>query len=241
MRIIREKELEYFLVGGGYGGDQDRFVDPWMKLGGCAAVTACDLSIFLARFRGYESLCPFDAREEEIPQSEYLALSREMKPYLKPRFSGIDDVSIYTDGFGRYLADHGCPEMSFRTVDGHVPAEEAAREVEAYLDHEAVPVPVLILNHRDRAMENFVWHWFLLTGYRLTGEDGRAPAPGLPAGRGGPEKCRERGFFVKTVTYGGWEWVDFSRLWNTGEERRGGMVFLRGVKPAPEEEWNEEL
>lgn len=37
------KELDHFCVGEYYGGDQEWFSDSWMKIGGCAAVTACDL------------------------------------------------------------------------------------------------------------------------------------------------------------------------------------------------------
>ncbi len=34
------KELDYFKIGDGYGGNQDLFPDPMMRLGGCAAINA---------------------------------------------------------------------------------------------------------------------------------------------------------------------------------------------------------
>ena len=37
----------------------------------------------------------------------------------------------------------------------------------------------------------------------------------------------ENGFFVKAVTYSSFEWLDFEKLWNTGYDFRGGMVFLQ--------------
>ena len=47
-----KKELDFFRVGRAYGGNQDWFADPMMRLGGCAAVTACDSSIYFDRYRG---------------------------------------------------------------------------------------------------------------------------------------------------------------------------------------------
>ena len=32
---------------------------------------------------------------------------------------------------------------------------------------------------------------------------------------------------MKAVTYGEWEWLDLGELWNTGEERKGGLVLYR--------------
>ena len=66
--------------------------------------------------------------------------------------------------------------------------------------------PFLLLHHRNPAFENYEWHWFLLTGYDEK-----------PDGR----------FMVKAVTYGSYEWLDFTKLWNTGYERKGGLVLLQ--------------
>lgn len=43
---VTQKELPYFDLEGAYGGWQVWFADRWMKIGGCAAVTACDVSIY---------------------------------------------------------------------------------------------------------------------------------------------------------------------------------------------------
>ena len=47
--MFMRKELEHFYIGEALGGSQDWFMDPFMKLGGCGAVTACDICIWLAR------------------------------------------------------------------------------------------------------------------------------------------------------------------------------------------------
>lgn len=41
-------ELNYFMIEGSYGSNQDWFSNFLMKMGGCAAVTACDSCIYLA-------------------------------------------------------------------------------------------------------------------------------------------------------------------------------------------------
>ena len=57
--MFMRKELEHFYIGEALGGSQDWFMDPFMKLGGCGAVTACDTCIWLARSQGAEWLYPF--------------------------------------------------------------------------------------------------------------------------------------------------------------------------------------
>ena len=32
---------------------------------------------------------------------------------------------------------------------------------------------------------------------------------------------------VKAVTYGGYEWLDFAKLWNTGYKRKGGLILFK--------------
>ena len=34
-------------------------------------------------------------------------------------------------------------------------------------------------------------------------------------------------FMVKAVTYGGYEWLDFAKLWNTGYKRKGGLILFK--------------
>lgn len=45
--MIAMKELPLFKVGNYYGYNQELFTDHWMNIGGCGAVTACDVSIYL--------------------------------------------------------------------------------------------------------------------------------------------------------------------------------------------------
>ena len=96
-----KKELTYFNIEDHYGGNQNWFIDPMMKLGGCAAVTTCDLCIYLNIMRGNEHLYPFDINS--LRKADYIKFAKIMKPYLRPRMSGINTLQLYIDGLGKYL------------------------------------------------------------------------------------------------------------------------------------------
>ena len=50
-----KKELEYFMIDGEFGGNQDWFTNIVMNVGGCGAATACDSCIYLAKYKGMKS------------------------------------------------------------------------------------------------------------------------------------------------------------------------------------------
>ncbi len=195
-------ELPYFQIGECYGGDQERLEDESMKTGGCAAVTACDFCIYLELYRGKKGLYPYDAGN--LKRGDYIRFSDIMKPYLSPRHMGIDRLEIYMDGFGSYLKEHGCGSIVMSPFSGSRDVKEAAEVIAAQID-DGFPVPCLTLNHIDPDLSDYDWHWFLLTGYERSEED----------------------FMVKAVTYGEWNWLSLQKLWDTGYERRGGLILYR--------------
>lgn len=194
-----KKELDYFRIGNTYGGNQDWFPDFMMKIGGCAALTACDSCIYFDLYKGTE-LYPYEPLR--LIKKDYIRFGMLMKPYLRPRWSGIDTLEIYIDGFQRYLSDHGCKTITMAPFHGDRKASEAAKVLKNQIDF-GMPVPCLLLNHKSRALKDYEWHWFLLAGYELS--EGRC--------------------MVKAVTYGGWQWLDLEELWDTGYQRRGGLIL----------------
>lgn len=195
-----KKELDYICVSESPGGNQDWFLDPFMKGGGCAAVTACDLSIYLADKRGMTELYPYDAKRPV--KEDYIQFSRQMKPYLRPRWQGIDTLDIYLGGIRSYWKDVGCEKLTAEGFSGTGTVEEAERLVREEIDS-GIPIPFLLLHHKSPAMKEYVWHWFNLTGY----------------------EAFEGEFFVEAVTYGEFEWLNFKELWDTGFEKKGGMIL----------------
>ena len=53
-----KKELEYFMIDGEFGGNQDWFTNIVMNVGGCGAATACDSCIYLAAYSFRQSKSP---------------------------------------------------------------------------------------------------------------------------------------------------------------------------------------
>ena len=196
-----KRELEHFTIDGSLGGQQEWFQEYWMKIGGCGAVTACDVCVYLARYRSLPEACPFDAWN--FTREDYLAFGEKMRPYLSPRPTGIDSTEIYVEGFQKYLADTGISGIGFREVAGTENVETAIREVRDQIDC-GLPIPYLMLMHKDKALDDYMWHWFLLNGYEETDEQ----------------------FLVKAVSYGRAIWVDLRHLWRTCRRRKGGFVLL---------------
>ena len=196
-----KKELDHFTIDGSYGGNQEWFSDYWMKIGGCGAVTACDLCICLAKHMEMKRLCPFDP--ETVSLENYLAFGMRMKKYLSPRMTGIHKTSIYVDGFNEYLNDIGVHSLGLENISGEEDPERAATLVKDQIDR-GFPIPYLMLLHKDKELDDYMWHWVLLNG--SDDSDGT--------------------FQVSVVSYGRKIWMDLGHLWNTGRIRKGGFVRI---------------
>lgn len=197
------KELPYFNVESDLGGDQhklDRFI---MIKGGCAAVTACDCSIYFELYKDIHGLYPYDVKN--ISYKDYRRFSEIMTPYLHPRMGGIDKLQTYIDGFKKFLTCYGVTNLNFDEWDGANDVKATEEKIKAQIDSGWL-IPCLTLEHKNPAMKTYVWHWFLLTGYDNT-----------------------ENFQVKITTYGGFNWVDFAEFWDTGFERKGGLVLMRNA------------
>ena len=224
-----KKELDYHYIEGSYGGNQEWFAGPMMKLGGCGAETACESSIYFSRHFGL-NLYPFDV--DHLSVEDYKKFGSIMKPYLSPRMTGIDRLDIFIDGFNAYLEDRANEVGAEKTLkmeefSGEQSLEEAISVIKAQIDN-GFPIPMLMLNHRDRRFKDYDWHWFIVNGYA---EDIKAPSPGPYSGAGcaasnsASEDGTER-FYIKTATYSEWDWLDFKDFWDTGFDRKGGLVLL---------------
>ena len=198
-----KKELPHFYIGNSLGGQQvwySRLTDFGMHVGGCAAITACDCAIYFEKYFGLRGLYPFDL--EKISREDYLRFGKIMEPYLYPRWSGVDKLEIYLDGFGRFLSDRNV-DLKLSGWSGENNFSDSREIICRQIDADC-PLPCLILNHQERALQDYVWHWFILNGYEL----------------------RDEKFFVKAVSYGIGRWFDFATLWDTGYQRKGGLILF---------------
>lgn len=198
-----KKELSYFYIGDSFGGNQNWFSDPMMRLGGCAAETACEFAIFMAKNSGNAELCPLDVNH--LTKESYIEFSKTMKPYLKPRFGGITRLSIYVDGLKGYLRSRNSDEFAIHGYSGNENLANAEKQVRDRIDA-GFPVPFLLLRHKSPAMKFLTWHWFMLGGYETYKDE----------------------LFVKVITYGSYHWISLKELWNTGHREKGGMILISG-------------
>lgn len=196
-----KKELTYFNIEDHYGGNQNWFWDPMMKLGGCAAVTACDLCVYLNILKGSEHLYPFEINF--LQKSDYIKFSNIMKHYLRPRMTGINTLQLYIDGFGEYLYDANDQGIKMTPFYGENSVFDGKKIVINQIDKE-IPIPFLLLKHKNSKLKELVWHWFLIVGYEKTDDE----------------------LFIKIATYGKYNWISFDELWDTGYEEKGGMIIL---------------
>ena len=197
-----KKELPYFDINNAYGGCQTWFSTWKMREGGCGAVTACDCCIYLARYQGMTDLYPYDANH--VSKADYIHFAeQDMQPYLYPRPTGTDKLETYIDGFAGYLPERANAALHLQPWSG----KESLKDTKAIICQQidkGMPIPCLTLRHKNPLMEPYVWHWYLLTGYQSFDDV----------------------FLVKIVTYGQWQWLDLSVLWDTGYSRKGGLILL---------------
>ena len=199
--MTRRKILGYFTIEDAPGGNQDWLPEWDMNMGGCAAVTACDTSIFLSRRDEYRSLYPFNP--ERLTRSDFIRFASLMKPYLSPRYHGIDFLETYICGFYDYMASVKNTRLILEGISGSVPYDDFARSIVSQLDRN-LPIPFLLLHHKNPKLDDFQWHWFNLAGYDESDGELR----------------------VLTVTYGEYQWFSLRDMYETGYDRRGGMIRI---------------
>lgn len=195
-------ELPYFQIGESYGGQQAWLPEYMMRIGGCGAVSACDCSIYFQLYKNLRGLYPFD--EKNLTRENYIKFAGEMKPYLHPRWHGIDRLGIYIDGFEKFLRDRGENNLKLLPWAGEQDFRATHLVLKYQIDN-GFPIPCLTLQHKNPVLQKYSWHWFLLTGYDFSGDNWR----------------------VKVVSYGIWRWFDFDLLWDTGFAQKGGLIIFQ--------------
>ena len=196
---MQKKVLNYFKIDNAPGGNQDWLPDWDMNKGGCGAVTACDVCINLAKY--FPELYPFDLNN--LSREDFIKFTNVMKPFLTPRYHGIDLLEIYINGFSDYLKSVNNTSLKIQGLAGTVNYKLAEKYIISQINS-GIPVPFLLLRHENPEFEDFEWHWFNLAGYEILDDDLK----------------------VQTVTYGEELWVSLKELWDSGQTRKGGIIKI---------------
>ena len=87
---------------------------------------------------------------------------------------------------------------------GHMLMKKQKRPSRRQIDSDS-PIPYLMLKHQNKNghLEDYIWHWFILAGYEETEDD----------------------LMVKAVSYGEYKWFSLKELWDTGYDKKGGMIL----------------
>jgi hypothetical protein len=196
------KELDFLLIDGRYGGDQNRFSRYMMRLGGCSTVCACHAAACLAqRDPEKRALSPFTSLR--VTETAFQAFAEDMFRYVYPGFRGMPKTSLFEKAFRNYASSRGV-EVQFRELPGDAPYAEAEKFVRESIDG-GYCVQYLLLLHQAEEFSEMEWHWFTLTGYE-EGEDG---------------------FRVIYSTWGRRCTAAFQKLWDTGKDEKGGMIVVK--------------
>lgn len=201
MKFESKKVLDYFTIEGTPGGNQDWLPEWDMNMGGCAAVTACDVCIYLSRQGKYKNL--YDHDSKNLTRWDFVNFAKVMKPYLTPRYHGIDFLETYICGLYDYFHDVNNNSLTLEGLSGGVDYENFSRAIINQINNNFL-VPFLLLNHHDLELEDFIWHWFNLAGYEIIDNDIR----------------------VLTVTYGEYKWLSLKNLHDSKSERKGGIIRI---------------
>ena len=198
-----KKILDYFIIDGTPGGNQEWLPEWDMNMGGCAAVTACDTCIFLARQNEkFRTLYPFD--KENLSRIDFIKFASIMKPFLRPRYHGIDYLETYICGFYDYMKEIKNNSLTLEGLSGDVDYETFKSAIVEQIDRN-FPVPFLMLNHHDIKLDDFEWHWFNLAGYEELDNDIK----------------------VLTVTYAEYQWFSLRNMHDTQKDRKGGVILIK--------------
>ena len=143
-----KKELDYFYIDGKYGWNQEDFKNLWMNKGGCACVTACDSFVYMRKYLGKDKLYPYDI--ENVNSLDYVDFSNDVKPYLRPRWTGIDRLEIYVDGVSDFLEDIDEHSISLSEFSGDNSIEDAIKVVKDRIEKKCLcPCSYLCIKTRN--------------------------------------------------------------------------------------------
>ena len=117
---MSKKILDYFTIDGTPGGNQEWLTDCDMNMGGCGAVTACDVSIFPSRLDPgkFGTLYPFDVKN--LSRGDFIKFASSMRPFLSPRYHGIDYLETYICGFYDYMKEVKNENLILEGLSGSV-------------------------------------------------------------------------------------------------------------------------
>ena len=134
----------------------------------------------------------------------YFARTNGIKNLYPHQSQEINTLELFMEGFGEYLADAHDDRLQMEAFHGTHTYEEAVEAVCRQIDN-ACLIPYLMLKHKNEKgpLEDYIWHWFILAGYEKKEDD----------------------LLVKAISYGEHKWFSLKEMWDTGYDKKGGMIL----------------
>ena len=197
-----KNELKFFLIDGKYyGGDQNWSNHKWMKLGGCSTVSFCEACICLAgTFRKLRGLYPYDPIH--VKKQEFMDYFKMVFQYVYPGIGGLSSIERFKR-MAQSFVDTRDINVGFNCLSGSAAYEDAESFIVGHID-QGYPVMYLMLKHKDRAFEDYEWHWFTVTGYERA----------------------YNGLRVEFATWGEKHSFMLENAWDTRKTMKGGLVAM---------------
>ena len=124
-----------------------------------------------------------------------------MKPYLRPRWGGIDRLDMYIDGMGQFLSDRGDDDITMDPWSGDKTADETKDVIKAQIDA-GWPIPHLVLHHNNPKLQILRLALVLTDGlHRIRRRlHGQKPSPTVPGAGSTSTACGIRGTAKKAAS-----------------------------------------
>lgn len=198
---VEKYEVPFVRVDGRYYGGNQEWSPNWLtRLGGCSTVTACEISICMARHGVGEALYPYDPYH--VTMSQFLDFLQNVFTFVRPGVCGLTSLEQYAQEFDAYATTRNV-RLAAECLHGEEPVADAQHFVQSGLQH-GIPLACLVLNHKDRSFKDVEWHWFCVTGWEREADQ----------------------FRLIVGTYGNRYVLDLNRLWDTGHRQKGGLVRM---------------
>lgn len=145
-----------------YGANQYWYPKKANQMSGCGPVAAAMITAYLAKYfpDKYERLYAYPTKH--LTKSDMIAHMVEIRKYVRPGMMGLISVATLEDHINQFTRSRGV-HLNSRIQKAPVSETEAIAFIQAGLTLN-VPVSLLVLTHPARSINEYTWHWMVITG-----------------------------------------------------------------------------
>lgn len=183
---IYDCETEY------YGGSQYWFPKKANQVNGCGPIAAANITAYLAKAfpDKYKTLYPFINNLNKVDFIEHMI---EIRKYVRPGVFGLTSVHQFVDNTLDFAQRRGVSLTPHILDNDNASMHEAIEYISQALS-KRLPVAILVLTHPVKELEDYAWHWMIITHLKLDPKDDK--------------------YYITASTYGERHMINLDLLWN---------------------------